>query len=224
MSAIAERIERVRERIQDAAIAAGRDAGEICLIAVSKTVGVEAVREAWEAGVRDFGENYVQDARTKIGCIDPDVRWHFIGHLQTNKARYVAGTFALVHSVDSERLAMELNHRAGLAGVVQDVLIEVRLDLEGAKTGVLPSDLSELVDRVGELPSLRLCGLMGMAPIVADPEQARPHFARLRGLLDTLPVESRKVLSMGMTADFEAAIREGATHVRIGTAIFGPRA
>jgi len=223
VSVIGANILHVRERIAAAAGRIGRDPGDICLIAVSKTIGVEAVRSAVEAGIRDFGENYVQEAMIKIGSFGSDIRWHFIGHLQTNKARQVVGAFALVHSVDSDRIAVELNKRALAAGIVQDVLIEVRLDPEGAKTGVEPDSLGALADCVGQLPGLRLRGLMGIAPVVSDPDHARPHFARLRGLLDCLPPQCRAILSMGMTGDFEPAIMEGATHVRIGTAIFGPR-
>ncbi len=224
MSAIAANVERVRDRIADAAQRSGRDPRSICLVAVSKTVGIEAIREAIAAGVGDLGENYVQDALAKIGEVGADVRWHFIGHLQTNKARQIVGKFSLVHSVDSERLAIELNRRADAAGIVQDVLVEVRLDPTGAKTGVDPEGLDALAECIEGLSALRLRGLMGMAPIVSDPDQARPHFAGLRAMLERLPLGSRDILSMGMTGDFEAAIVEGATHVRVGTAIFGPRA
>jgi pyridoxal phosphate enzyme (YggS family) len=223
VSGIAANVARVRDRIAAAAVRAGRSPADVCLIAVSKTVGLDAVREAAAAGARDFGENYVQDARAKLAAPGLDVRWHFIGHLQTNKARYVAGAFALVHSVDSVRLAEELGRRAAMSGVVQDVLIEVRLDAAGAKTGVEPDGVAGLAESIAGAPGLRLQGLMGMAPIVTEGEHARPHFAALRGMLDLLPAGSGRVLSMGMTGDFEAAIAEGATHVRVGTAIFGPR-
>lgn len=223
MSPVAENILRVRERIHRAAERAGRGPDEVTLIAVSKTVDADRIREAYAAGVADFGENYVQDAIRKLSVLPGDLRWHFIGHLQTNKVRHVVGAFALVHSLDSARLADEMDRRAAARGIVQDVLIEVRLDPEGAKTGVEPDRFGELVDHVAGLPALRLAGLMGMAPIVEDPEAARPHFARLRSMMERLPESSRRILSMGMTSDFEAAIMEGATHVRIGTAIFGPR-
>ena len=223
MSGIAANVARVRDRIAAAAVRAGRSPADVCLIAVSKTVGLDAVREAAAAGARDFGENYVQDARAKLAAPGLDVRWHFIGHLQTNKARYVAGAFALVHSVDSVRLAEELGRRAAMSGVVKDVLIEVSLDAAGAKTGVEPDGVAGLAESIAGAPGLRLQGLMGMAPIVTEGEHARPHFAALRGMLDLLPAGSGRVLSMGMTGDFEAAIAEGATHVRVGTAIFGPR-
>lgn len=219
----ADNIARVRERIARAAERAGRDPATITLVAVSKTVEPAHIREALEAGIRDLGENYYQEARDKQPLFGPEARWHFIGHLQTNKAKYVAGRFFLVQSVDSEALALELGKRAQAAGTTQAVLIEVKLDPAATKFGAEPDAALELAARVAETPGLRLRGLMGMAPFGDDPEQARPHFARLRGLYGQLPAEHRQILSMGMTADFEAAIAEGATLVRIGTAIFGTR-
>jgi len=223
MSSIAENITRVRERIAEAAARAGRDPAEITLVAVSKTVEPARIREAVEAGILDLGENYYQEVREKMPLFGPDVRWHFIGHLQTNKARYVAGRFALVHSVDSEALARELGKRALAANTEQPVLIEVKLDPAATKFGVEPDAVPELAAYVAQTPGLQLCGLMGMAPFVDDPEETRPCFAPLRGLFEQLPAEYRQTLSMGMTADFEVAIEEGATLVRIGTAIFGKR-
>jgi len=224
MDRVADRLEEVRRRIARAAERAGRAPDEVRLVAVSKTIGIERIREAVEAGHRDFGENYVQEAREKLPAFGPEIRWHFIGHLQSNKARNVVGAFALIHSVDSETLAGEIQKRAAAAGIVQDVLIEVRLDPAATKTGVEPEALDRLVDRVRTLPNVRLLGLMGMPPLFADPEDARPGFRLLRELLDALPPESRRELSMGMSSDFEVAIEEGATLVRVGTAIFGPRA
>jgi pyridoxal phosphate enzyme (YggS family) len=223
MSAIADNIARVRERIARAAERAGRDPAAITLVAVSKTVPPERVREAVAAGIRDLGENYYQEARDKLPLFGPEVRWHFIGHLQTNKAKYIAGRFALVHSIDSDELARELGKRALAAGGEQPVLVEVKLDPEAAKFGVEPDAAPDLVSRVAEIPGLRLQGLMGMAPFVDDPDRTRPYFAQLRGLFELLPIEHRQILSMGMTSDFEIAIEEGATMVRIGTAIFGQR-
>ncbi len=224
MDRVADRLEEVRRRIARAAERAGRAPDEVRLVAVSKTIGIERIREAVEAGHRDFGENYVQEAREKLPAFGPEIRWHFIGHLQSNKARNVVGAFALIHSVDSETLAGEIQKRAAAAGIVQDVLIEVRLDPAATKTGVEPEALDRLVDRVRTLPNVRLLGLMGMPPLFADPEDARPGFRLLRELLDAVPPESRRELSMGMSSDFEVAIEEGATLVRVGTAIFGPRA
>jgi len=223
MGTIAENVARVRDRIAEAAGRSGRRPEDVRLIAVTKTVPVERVREALDAGLRDFGENYVQEALPKIREIGETARWHFVGHLQSNKAKFVVGTFALVHSVDSVALARELDKRAGNAGVVQDVLIEVRLDPAETKTGVEAADLDRLVEATMGLPHLRLRGLMGMPPFFADPEQARPYFRRLKELSERLPTECGRELSMGMSADFEVAVEEGATMVRVGTAIFGPR-
>lgn len=220
---IAERAAAVRQRILAAAERAGRDPGSIRLVAVSKTVEADRVREAYEAGLTDFGENYVQEALRKIRELGPGPVWHFIGHLQRNKARHAVGAFRLIHSVDSVALAQELQKRAANAGLNQDVLIEVRLDPAATKTGVDPDELPELARAVAACPNLRLRGLMGMPPLFPDPEEARPCFRLLRQLLGVLPEEARVELSMGMSADFEVAIEEGATIVRVGTAIFGPR-
>lgn len=223
MFSIADNVAHVQERIAQAAERAGRDPAGITLVAVSKMVEPARIREAVEAGIRDLGENYYQEAREKMTLLGPDIRWHFIGHLQTNKAKHVVGRFALVHSVDSEVLARELGRRAQAAGIVQPVLIEVKLDPATTKFGVEPDAAWSLVERVAQTSGLQLCGLMGMAPWGEKAEAARPHFARLRGLFERLPAECRQTLSMGMTADFEVAIEEGATLVRIGTAIFGRR-
>jgi len=223
MATTAERIADVQARITDAARRSGRSPEEVTLVAVTKTVPVERIREAVEAGLKDFGENYVQEALPKLAALGNDVRWHFIGHLQSNKARLVAGAFALIHSLDSVALAGELNKRAANAGVTQNVLIEVRLDPAETKTGVLPEELGVLTDTVMALPHLRLQGLMGMPPLFPDPEESRPYFAHLRELSEILPEGARRELSMGMSTDFEVAIEEGATIVRVGTAIFGPR-
>lgn len=224
MSTIAERARQVRERIAAAARRAGRNPGSIRLVAVTKTVPVERIREALQAGLTEFGENYVQEALPKIAEVGPGCRWHFIGHLQRNKARHVAGKFCLIHSVDSVSLARELDKRAERAGTVQDVLVEVRLDPAETKSGVAEENLPGLVEQTLALSHLRVLGLMGMPPLFPDPEEARPFFRRLRALADTLPQPCRRELSMGMSNDFEVAIEEGATIVRVGTAIFGPRA
>jgi PLP dependent protein len=223
MTFIAENIARVRDRIVRAAEKSGRDPSGITLVAVTKTVNVERIGEAVQAGVTDLGENYYQEARDKLPLFGPEVRWHFIGHLQTNKAKYVAGRFPLVQSVDSEALAQELGRRAVQAGGVQDVLIEVKLDPVTTKFGVEPERALDLAARVAEIPGVGLKGLMGMAPFSENPDSARPFFRTLHGLFAGLPATQRQVLSMGMTGDFETAIEEGATLVRIGTAIFGSR-
>jgi pyridoxal phosphate enzyme (YggS family) len=224
MDGLRDRLADVHRRISLAAERAGRDPGSVRLVAVTKTLGIERVREAVEAGLRDFGENYVQEAREKLAALGPDIRWHFIGHLQSNKARHVVGAFELIHSLDSETLAREIQKRSAAAGIVQDVLVEVRLDPAASKTGIEPEALPCLVEQVRGLPNVRLRGLMGMPPLFADPEDARPGFRLLRRLLEVVPPESRRELSMGMSSDFEVAIEEGATLVRVGTAIFGPRA
>jgi PLP dependent protein len=223
MSTIAENIAAVRERISRAADRAGRDGASITLCAVTKTVAPERVAEAVAAGITDLGENYYQEARAKLPLFGPDVRWHFIGHLQSNKARYVAGRFALIQSIGSLRLAVELDRRAEVAGIVQPVLIEVKLDEAEAKSGVDPGETHVLAEQIGFLPHLMLRGLMGMPPLGRAPEESRPYFSRLRGLYEALPPVNRSVLSMGMTADFEIGIEEGATLVRVGTGIFGFR-
>lgn len=224
MSSIAENIAHVRERIACASERAGRRAEEIILVAATKRVEPARIQEAVDAGIRDFGENYYQEARQKLPLFGPEVRWHFIGHLQKNKAKYVMGRFVLIQSVDSEALARELGKRAAAIGITQDVLIEVKIDpFSAEKQGVEPEGTLELAGVVAAIPGIRLCGLMGMAPVVADPREAAPYFRRLRGLFEQLPGTYRRILSMGMTADFEVAIAEGSTMVRVGTAIFGRR-
>ncbi|HXG23872.1 MAG TPA: YggS family pyridoxal phosphate-dependent enzyme [Chthonomonadales bacterium] len=224
MSSIAENIARVRERIACAAERAGRRPDEIILVAATKRVEPVRIREAVDAGIHDFGENYYQEAREKMPLFGPEVRWHFIGHLQKNKAKYVVGRFVLIQSVDSEALARELGKRATAMGITQDVLIEVKIDpFSAEKQGVEPEVAIDLAGVVAAIPGLCLCGLMGMAPIVSDPREATPYFRRLRSLFERLPRAYRQILSMGMTADFEVAIAEGSTMVRVGTAIFGSR-
>lgn len=221
---IAHNVSLVRERIARACERAGRSSESVILVAVSKTVEVARIQQAIAAGVEHFGENYYQEAREKVPCITAPVSWHFIGHLQKNKARGVVPLFEWIHTVDNEHLAEEIHRRAEALGKRQRVLIEVNIAREPQKFGVLPEELGRLVERVTSLPCLQLEGLMGMAPLVAQAEQARPYFVALRRLFEQLPSENRLHLSMGMTGDFEVAIEEGATMVRIGTAIFGPRA
>lgn len=216
----------VRERIAEAAKRAGRTAEEITLLAVSKTISAEAIAFAYAAGVRDFGENYVQEAVTKVGQppLDMlDVRWHFIGHLQSNKVRDVVGRFVLIHSVDSIALAQEIGKRAARLGQKVEILLEVKLDPAATKFGWTPLEVLTAAEQIARIDNVRLRGLMGMAPYAVDPEAARPYFRTLTNLFTQLPPEMRQTLSMGMSGDFEVAIEEGATMVRIGTAIFGPR-
>jgi len=223
MSTIAERWQAVRARVDEACARAGRDPQSVTIVAVSKTHPAAAVREAVAAGATDFGENYVQELvakRPECG----DVRWHFIGRLQRNKAKLVAGQVALVHAVDSVELAQELAKRA--AGVVQPILISVNVAGELTKGGVTPDAAIELAHALVAIEGLRLDGLMTMPPPSDDPAASRPAFDALRALRDRIEQDvgrSLPVLSMGMSGDFEVAIACGATHVRIGTAIFGTR-
>lgn len=225
MSEIRENLLRVKERIERAALKAGRDPNEVKLVAVSKTVEVARIRQAIEAGVTILGENYVQEAQKKIEEIGKEVSWHFIGHLQSNKAKYAVRLFDLIHSVDSLSLAEELNRRAEREGRVIEVMIEVNLSGEATKFGTEEEKAVELARNLQQLKNLSLIGLMTMPPYFDDPEQSRPYFARLRALRERMAKEGivLKELSMGMSNDFEVAIEEGATYVRVGTAIFGPR-
>lgn len=216
----AERIAEVRGRIARACERSGRRARDVTLVAVTKTHGVEAIVAAYDAGVRDFGENRVQEAEPKIEAMRArglDVTWHLIGHLQTNKARAAARLFDILHSVDSQRLAEAINARADHR---IPVLIEVNVAGEASKHGVAPVEADALAAAVGRMPNLEVVGLMTVAPMVDDPEDVRPVFARLRELRDAMGLRE---LSMGMTDDFEVAVEEGATIVRVGRAIFGPR-
>lgn len=220
-ASVGERLELIRARVANAAVRSGRAPTSVTLIAVSKTASVDRVREALAAGAGDLGENYVQEALAKMDSLERDeVRWHMIGHLQTNKVRQAVGRFSMIHTVDSLRLAGCISQRAAAAGHIQDVLIELMMGDAPTRTGADPSLVPALADAMIVLPGIRLRGLMGVPPLGADP---RPHFAALREALTLLPEGSRSVLSMGMSGDYEAAIAEGATHVRVGTAIFGVR-
>jgi PLP dependent protein len=215
---VAAGLAAVKARIGRAAARGGRDPASVRLIAVSKTKPVALVREALAAGQTLFGENYAQELREKSEALGPGVEWHFIGALQTNKARLVVGRAALVHTCDRLALARELSKRAQAAGLSQRVLLEVNVGREPQKAGALPEDAAALLEQVRALPALRCDGLMCIPPATGDP---RPHFRALRELGEKLGLAE---LSMGMSADFEAAIEEGATLVRVGTAIFGERA
>lgn len=223
---IEARLRQVRERIDRAAEVAGRDPESVRLVAASKFQPVEAIREAYAAGQREFGENYAQElVRKAEGLADlADVRWNMIGHLQTNKARLIAPHVAMVHAVDSPKLAIELGRRAAAVERVIEALVEVNVARDSAKSGCDPEALGGVLEAIHSQPALRARGLMTLPPFTEDPEGARPFFAALRELRDRhggsdlLPE-----LSMGMTHDMEIAIAEGATIVRIGTAIFGER-
>jgi pyridoxal phosphate enzyme (YggS family) len=236
MNPLSANISRVRERIAVAAQRAGRDPAEITLVAVTKTFPALVVEASARAGLTDFGENRIEEALPKMAeVIRPGLHWHMIGHVQSRKAQAVAGAgFALVHSVDTLRLAERLSRFAQAMGRVQPILLECNVSGETAKTGFAAHDPPRWEDLLADagniraLPGVRVQGLMTLAPIVAAPEAARPYFQRLRELRDYfrahLPGSDWRVLSMGMTDDFEAAIVEGATIVRIGRAIFGERA
>jgi len=229
MHTIADRLTAVRERIASAALSAGRQPSTVRLVAVSKTFPLDAVREAYAAGHRDFGENRVQEALQKIAAAtDLEIRWHLLGHLQTNKARKAAPMFAAIHSADSVDLIRRIDAAAAEAGKAPDFLIQVDLAGEATKFGVPPEEVPRLFDAAMACRAARLAGLMTLPPIPESPEDARPWFKRLRDLRDGwvaggVPPAMLRELSMGMSADFEVAIQEGSTLVRVGTAIFGSR-
>ena len=229
MPSIALRLEAVRTSAARAAERAGRDIASVRLVAVSKTQPAEAIAEAYEAGQRDFGENYVQELVAKAAALSDraGLRWHAIGALQRNKARDVARLAHVVHTIDRSELAHELGRRAAAAARSLDVLVEVNVAGEAQKAGCAPGEVGVILDAIAAEAALRVVGLMTVPPAVEDPEAARPHFRAMRRLRDELQ-QARGValpeLSMGMSADFEIAIAEGATLVRVGTAIFGGRA
>ncbi len=224
-----KRIQNIQKRIKEAADGCGRDPSTVRLVAVSKTIPVNRVREAIEAGVTVLGENYVQEAREKFNQLATcPVSWHFIGHLQSNKAKYAVRLFDMIHSVDTLKLARELNKQSQKNAKVQNILIQINISKESSKSGVDAQNVLDLIDTVRHLENLSVKGLMTMPPFFNDPEKARPYFSALRNLRDrirqdTPPEVALDELSMGMTGDFEVAIQEGATLVRIGTAIFGER-
>jgi pyridoxal phosphate enzyme (YggS family) len=230
-AAIAANLAEVRARIARAAADAGRAADAVRLVAVSKTFGLDAIRAAIDAGQRDFGENKVQEALPKIEAIaatHPEVRWHLIGHLQSNKARKAARPFDAIHSVDSLDLLRRIDDAAAEARRRPQILIQVDLAGEATKFGATADEARAIVAAAVDLKAARLAGLMTLPPYYDDPVAARPIFARLRALRDELvaggiPADRLVELSMGMSHDFEAAIAEGATLVRVGSAIFGPR-
>jgi pyridoxal phosphate enzyme (YggS family) len=225
MPSIKENYLKVMERIEKAARRVGRDPKEIKLVAVSKTVEAARVKEAIEAGVSILGENYVQEAQKKIEEIGKPVPWHFIGHLQSNKAKYAVRLFDMIHSIDSLTLAEELNRRAEQVGQVTKVMIEVNISGEATKFGADEEKVFSIVKGILNLRHLSLEGLMTMPPYFDSPEMSRPYYIKLRDLKEKMAKEgiSLKELSMGMSNDFEIAIEEGATYVRVGTAIFGER-
>jgi len=224
-----KRLQNVKNRIEKAARACGRDPETVRLVVVSKTVPANRVRQAIHAGATILGENYVQEARTKFNDLATyPVSWHFIGHLQSNKAKYAVRLFDLIHSVDTFKLARELDKQSHKINKVQEVLIQVNISKEASKSGVDVEGTYNLLKDISLFENLSVKGLMTMPPYFNAPEKVRPYFAALRGLRNRLDQQgllnvSLSELSMGMTGDFEVAIQEGATLIRIGTAIFGKR-
>jgi len=226
---ISANIESVRGRIAAACRRAGRRPEDITLVAVSKTFPAERIREVVRAGVSDIGENYVQEVLPKREALAGEpIRWHFIGHLQSNKAKSIAAWVTMVHALDSQALAQELDTRAARANRTIDALVEVNTTGEQSKFGISPDQVLPFVRSLEGFPHIRICGLMTIGPFLPDPEGSRPMFRRLRELRETLARHSQQNLdpvhlSMGMTGDFEVAVEEGATLLRIGTALFGSR-
>jgi pyridoxal phosphate enzyme (YggS family) len=220
MSALSERIEMIQTRIAQAAQRAGRDVSDVALVAVTKKVSPEVVDEAVAAGLTLFGESKVQEAKAKIPLVSGRARWQMIGHLQSNKARDAVMLFESIHSVDTVHLASELNKWADRAGKTQEILLEINVAGEKSKFGMKLDEAEAALDQIRGMHRLHVRGLMTIAPFVEELEKVRPYFRQLRALRDRLGLTE---LSMGMTHDFEVAIEEGATMVRVGTAIFGER-
>ena len=225
---IAENIRSVEHRIQAACARAGRRRDEVTLICVTKTMPVTDLQEAYDEGQRNFGENRVQEITEKYPLLPDDIRWHMIGHLQRNKVKYLMDRVVMIHSVDSASLARTISKEAVKAGRTMDILLEVNAAGEESKFGLSYEEVLPLVREIAPLPGLHICGLMTVAPYTDDPETNREFFKKLRDLsvdIDRQSIDnvSMHTLSMGMTGDFEVAIEEGATHIRVGTAIFGKR-
>lgn len=223
-----ENLKKIQENIILAAKRAGRNPDDITLIAVSKTKPAEMIKEVYDCGVREFGENKVQEILQKSEFLPPDISWHMIGHLQRNKVKAVIGRAKLIHSVDSVRLAEEISKQAFNSGIVVNILLEVNVAGEETKYGFRPDELNDIFPKIAALPNIFIRGLMTSAPFVADPEDNRIYFRQLKQLCVDLRNKnidntSMDVLSMGMTNDYEVAVEEGATCVRVGTAIFGER-
>jgi PLP dependent protein len=225
---IAENLDEVRNRIDQACERAGRDPKEVTLIAVSKTKPLPMLEEAYAHGVRDFGENWVQEIQEKVPLLPEDIHWHMIGHLQRNKVKYIIDKVSLIHSVDSVRLAEEIEKQAEKHHVEKDILVEVNMAEEETKFGLKKDEVIQMVRECAKLPHVHIKGLMTIAPFVENPEDNRQYFKAIRELSVDISREnidnvSMGILSMGMTGDFEVAVEEGATLVRVGTGIFGER-
>lgn len=223
-----DNLQEVEERIRAACQRAGRDRSEVTLVAVSKTKPVETLQEAYDQGVRVFGENKVQEIREKYEALPKDIEWHMIGHLQTNKVKYIVDKVRLIHSVDSLRLAEVIEKEAEKQNRIMDILLEVNVAEEESKFGLKTEEVLPLAEKIAELSHIRLRGLMTIAPFVENPEKNRTIFANLHKLYvdikeKNIDNDTVSILSMGMTNDYEVAIEEGATMVRIGTGIFGAR-
>lgn len=225
---LSENLKEVEERIRRACVRSGRNRNDVTLIAVSKTKPAEVLQEAYDLGIRTFGENKVQELTEKYDLLPGDIQWHMIGHLQRNKVKYIIDKTELIHSVDSLRLAETIEKEAEKHDMICDVLIEVNVAGEESKYGVDPEELNDLIMEISRFRHVRVRGLMTIAPFVENPEENRPIFARLRKL--SVDIASKNidnitmsVLSMGMTNDYETAIEEGATMIRVGPGIFGAR-
>lgn len=225
---VTENLKSIEARIQAACNRAGRDRSEVTLICVTKTKPVEMLQEAYDNNQREFGENRVQEIQKKFPVLPKDIHWHMIGHLQKNKVKYLMDKVVMIHSVDNYDLAATISKDAVKAGIVMPVLIEVNVAEEDSKFGVHVDDTEALIRQIADLPGIHVSGLMTIAPYTDDPETNRTYFRQLRELSVDIRGKSidnvdMNVLSMGMTGDFEVAIEEGATHIRVGTGIFGAR-
>ena len=225
---LADKLNLVKKNIEEACDTAGRSPQEVTLIAVSKTKPVEMLKEAYDAGARVFGENKVQEIVDKYDQMPSDVQWHMIGHLQRNKVKYIVDKVCLIHSVDSYRLAEEINIQAKKKNITVPILVEVNIAEESSKFGIHAEDAIALVEQIAQLENVRIKGLMTIAPFVENPEDNRQYFRNIRQLSVDIAAKnidnvSMDILSMGMTNDYEVAIEEGATMVRVGTGIFGAR-
>mgnify|MGYP001035634517 FL=1 len=228
MTNIQKNLIAVEQEIQRACDKSGRNRTEVSLIAVSKTKPISMIQEAYNAGIRDFGENRVQELMDKIPQLPSDIRWHMIGHLQRNKVKYIVDKAAMIHSVDSLALAEEISREAVKKNVTVDILIEVNVAEESSKFGVVVSELPGLVESISKLPSIHIKGFMTVAPYTENPEENRPYFHKLVELavdINRKNIDNRGMclFSMGMTGDYSVAIEEGATYIRVGTGIFGER-
>ena len=228
MSHVPEGLKQAQDQVAAAVARAGRDPEGVTLIAVGKTKPASMIREAYDLGVRDFGENKVQELTAKYEELPKDIRWHMIGHLQRNKVKYIVGKVALIHAVDSVKLACEIDKEAAKLGIVQDILLEVNMGREETKFGIFEEDALSVVAEISKLSNVRIRGLMTSAPYVVDSEENREIFHKIMRLAVDIKNENAdnvymEVMSMGMSQDFVAAVKEGSTMVRVGSLIFGKR-